>query len=199
MRFIDHSLSAASRQSVACADGVIGLAHSSAAPRPSPPAPDDADAPRAAAGSGRGADERAALPQGFSVVLVLGDIQSVDDSRRRAAGRAQGARRHEGVPALQVLQVARRGVGDVLRPGSRSEQSGREPPGDAGGRSSVTQMLRGPEEREYELEALTSRTEELARLRQVHAVLAAARASEIAGRSDSGGDDARNSLARSPI
>ncbi len=34
---------------------------------------------------------------------------------RRAAGRAQGARRHARLPAVQVVQAARRRVGDVLR------------------------------------------------------------------------------------
>ena len=114
-------------------------------PPPTPPAP------------GRG--PRAAVPQGFSVVLVLGDIQSAASSddvplaARKALADMKDFLPFKSYRLLDAAWVMCCGpmAGGERRPGSQntpvpmlSQQ--------------LTQMLRGPEEQEYELK-LSSRME----------------------------------------
>lgn len=128
------------------------------APRPSPPAVPETTTP-APAGQRRSTNERTTLPQGFSVVLVLGDIQSVtppDDVPPAARKALNDMKEFLPFKSYKLLDAAW-----LMCCGQdpRSSNLSRNHPETLRARSSVTQMLRGPEEREYELELVTSRTE----------------------------------------
>jgi hypothetical protein len=128
------------------------------APRPArPTATPEADTP-APASPQRSANERATLPQGFSVVLVLGDIQNVassDDVPPAARKALTDMREFLPFKSYKLLDAAwLMCCGQDPRSGSPSRNQSM-----VGGRSAVTQMLRGPEDREYELELATSRGE----------------------------------------
>jgi hypothetical protein len=127
-------------------------------PRPAQGTPTaDAPAPRAAAQSGR--SERAPLPQGFSVVLVLGDIQAVaatDDvppAARKALNDMKEFLPFKSYKLLDAAWLMCCGQDPRARTLSSSH------PEALSARGSVTQLLRGPDEREYELELTTSRAD----------------------------------------
>jgi hypothetical protein len=130
-----------------------------AQPRPglsATPAPDVPQPPPAGPGlTARGA--RGAVPQGFSVVLVLGDIQSAASSddvplaARKALTDMKDFLPFKSYRLLDAAWVMCCGqVGNERRPGSQN--SGSLPP------QTLSQMLRGPDEQEYELK-LSSRME----------------------------------------
>jgi hypothetical protein len=141
------------------------FAQATAQPQPPPrPAPSQAPAaeaptPAPAGQSRRSNNERTVLPQGFSVVLVLGDIQSVttpDDVPPAARKALNDMKEFLPFKSYKLLDAAwLMCCGQDPRPSNLS----RNHPAMLSGRSSVTQMLRGPEEREYELELTTARTE----------------------------------------
>jgi hypothetical protein len=99
------------------------------------------------------------MPQGFSVVLVLGDIQGAstpDDVPPAARKALVDMRDFLPFKSYRLLDAAWM-MCCGQDPGSSNLS--RNHPATPSARSSVTQMLRGPEEREYELELVTSRTE----------------------------------------
>ena len=128
--------------------------------RPAPSqAPAEAPTPAPAGQSRRSNNERAVLPQGFSVVLVLGDIQSVatsDDVPPAARKALTDMREFLPFKSYRLLDAAwLMCCGQDPRPSAFAR--GGTP--SMGPRNSVTQLLRGPEDREYELELTTARTE----------------------------------------
>jgi hypothetical protein len=130
------------------------------APRPAPsPATPEPTIP-APAGQSRRSNERAALPQGFSVVLVLGDIQGVatpDDVPPAARKALTDMKEFLPFKSYRLLDAAwLMCCGQDPRPPAALNRGATSM---MGPRSSVTQMLRGPEDREYELELMTARTE----------------------------------------
>jgi hypothetical protein len=108
----------------------------------------------------RSANERATLPHGFSVVLVLGDIQSAtssDDVPPAARKALTDMKEFLPFKSYKLLDAAwLMCCGQEPRIGGGMS---RNQPSMVAGRSGVTQMLRGPEDREYELELVTSRAE----------------------------------------
>jgi hypothetical protein len=120
-------------------------------PTPTPPA--------TTAGQRRAA-ERPGLPQGFSVVLVLGDIQGtatpddVPPAARKALADMRDFLPFKSYKLLDASWVMccgqqRSGAGDARPSGQNS----------SGSTQMLSQVLRGPEEQEYELKLMTSRTE----------------------------------------
>jgi len=124
-------------------------AQSGAAPESATPAP---------ANQRRSINESGGLPQGFSVVLVLGDIQSAttaDDVPPAARKALSDMKDFLPFKSYKLLDAAW-----LLCCGQDPRSPlGRNHPSMVNARGSVTQILRGPEDREYELELETSRTE----------------------------------------
>ena len=108
----------------------------------------------------RRVSERTGLPQGFSVVLVLGDIQgsaTPDDVPPAARKALVDMRDFLPFKSYRLLDASwvmccgqQRGASAEARPAS---QNG------LGSTQMLSQMLRGPEEQEYELKLMTSRTD----------------------------------------
>ena len=106
---------------------------------------------------------RAALPQGFSVVLVLGDIQgaAIADDVPPAARKALVDMREflpfKSYKLLDAAWVMCCGQGSYApvdrRPAAQSGSGGGMTP------QTLSQVLRGPEDQEYELRLSTSRAE----------------------------------------
>ena len=101
----------------------------------------------------------ATAPQGFSVVLVLGDIQAAPPSDDvPVAARKALADMRDFLPfkSYRLLDAAwLMCCGSIARP---SATSGRQA-AQGGGPSAVSQILRGPEDQEYELKLTTSGAE----------------------------------------
>jgi hypothetical protein len=99
---------------------------------------------------------RAALPQGFSVVLVLGDIQGApmaDDVPPAARKALVDMREFLPFKSYKLLDAAWvMCCGLEARPGARGLTTSW-----TGGYGGVSQLLRGPEDQEYELKLSTSR------------------------------------------
>jgi hypothetical protein len=102
--------------------------------------------------------ERTALPQGFSVVLVLGDIQGVataDDVPPAARKALNDMREFLPFKSYKLLDAAwLMCCGLDPRSGARGGLTTTSSSG-----SGVSQLLRGPEDQEYELKLVTSRSE----------------------------------------
>jgi hypothetical protein len=107
---------------------------------------------------------RAALPQGFSVVLVLGDIQgaAIADDVPPAARKALVDMReflpfksYKLLDAAWVMCCGQQGSNEPVnrRPAAQSGSGGGSSP------QMTSQVLRGPEDQEYELKLYTSRAE----------------------------------------
>jgi len=147
---------------VLCLSGLAANAVSVAAQQPPPP-----PTPRPGQSTTRpelpppspGRSTRAAVPQGFSVVLVLGDIQSAagsDDvplAARKALTDMKDFLPFKSYRLLDAAWVMCCGpmAGGERRPGSQSSNA-------ISLSQQLTQMLRGPDEQEYELK-LSSRLE----------------------------------------
>ena len=110
------------------------------------------------------ATRRAALPQGFSVVLVLGDIQgaAIADDVPPAARKALVDMReflpfksYKLLDAAWVMCCGQQGSNEPVdrRPAAQSGSGGGMSP------QTLSQVLRGPEDQEYELRLSTSRAE----------------------------------------
>jgi hypothetical protein len=114
-------------------------------------------APPVAAQAGRGA--RAALPQGFSVVLVLGDIQgsaTADDVPPAARKALVDMREFLPFKNYKLLDAAW-----LMCCGqdARASAQGRNLTTASSSRNVVSQMLRGPDDQEYELNLSTARAD----------------------------------------
>jgi hypothetical protein len=143
---------------------------STATPTPAPPAttrPPVSGQPAIAAPQGQAAPtapsaRRSATPQGFSVVLVLGDLQgtSATDDVPLAAKRALADMR-EFLPykSYRLLDAAWLMCCGEQRPLSSSERRALTPNQPDMLRNPSSQILRGPEEQEYELRLSASRAE----------------------------------------
>ena len=116
--------------------------------------------PPAMTSSQKRPSERTGLPQGFSVVLVLGDIQGTatpDDVPPAARKALVDMRDFLPFKSYRLLDASwvmccgqqRMGSGDARPSGQNS----------FGSPQMLSQVLRGPEEQEYELKLMTSRTE----------------------------------------
>ena len=105
---------------------------------------------------------RSGTPQGFSVVLVLGDIQgtSATDDVPLAAKRALADMR-EFLPfkSYRLLDAAWLMCCGEQRPLTSSERRSLSPNHPDMLRNASSQMLRGPEDQEYELRLSTSKSE----------------------------------------
>jgi len=116
--------------------------------------------PPAMTSSQKRPSERTGLPQGFSVVLVLGDIQgtATPDDVPPAARKALVDMRdflpfksYRLLDASWVMCCGQQRMGsDDARPSGQNS---------FGSPQMLSQVLRGPEEQEYELKLMTSRTE----------------------------------------
>jgi hypothetical protein len=124
-----------------------------------PPETPTATPPATTSGQRR-ASERTGLPQGFSVVLVLGDIQGAatpDDVPPAARKALADMRDFLPFKSYRLLDASwvmccgqqRMGSGDARPSGQNS----------VGSPQMLSQVLRGPEEQEYELKLMTSRTD----------------------------------------
>ncbi len=107
------------------------------------------------------ASERTGLPQGFSVVLVLGDIQGAatpDDVPPAARKALVDMRDFLPFKSYKLLDASwvmccgqqRGGSGDARPAAHRTAPAATQ---------MLSQVLRGPDEQEYELKLMTSRTE----------------------------------------
>ena len=152
----------AAQQSVAAQQGA-------ATPRPAAPATTRPAIGQPATPSAQGqttptppSNRRSATPQGFSVVLVLGDIQgtSATDDVPLAAKRALTDMR-EFLPfkSYRLLDAAWLMCCGEQRQLSSSERRALTPNHPDMLRNSSSQILRGPEDQEYELRLSTSKTE----------------------------------------
>jgi hypothetical protein len=130
-----------------------------ARPVPTPPHPVETPPPSA---STFAQSRRAALPQGFSVVLVLGDIQgaAIADDVPPAARKALVDMR-EFLPFKSYKLLDAAWVMCCGEQGSYAPVDRRPTPQASGGVSpqTLSQTLRGPEDQEYELRLSTSRAE----------------------------------------
>ena len=124
------------------------------------PADTPTPTPPATTSGQKRASERTGLPQGFSVVLVLGDIQGAatpDDVPPAARKALVDMRDFLPFKSYKLLDASwvmccgqqRGGSGDA-RPAAQNS---------LGATQMLSQVLRGPEEQEYELKLMTSRTE----------------------------------------
>jgi hypothetical protein len=96
-------------------------------------------------------------PQGFSVVLVLGDIQgatAADDVPPAARKALADMREFLPFKSYKLLDAAW-----VMCCGQDSRSTLARPSGSTRGHGSVSQILRGPDDREYALQLDTARTE----------------------------------------
>jgi hypothetical protein len=123
---------------------------------PAQAAPPTGTPPPIALPSGQRRPERGMAPQGFSVVLVLGDIQgtATPDDVPAAARRALVDMREflpfKSYKLLDAAWVMCCGLDG--RPGARGGSTPTSPSTGA-----VSQLLRGPDDQEYELKLFTSR------------------------------------------
>jgi hypothetical protein len=107
---------------------------------------------------------RAALPQGFSVVLVLGDIQGAamaDDVPPAARKALVDMREFLPFKSYKLLDAAWVMCCGQQGPDALADRRPPAQPSSAGGMSTqmLSQVLRGPDDQEYELKLTTSRAE----------------------------------------